>query len=96
MPLGESGLDVGEGRTRIVGQFAAGRADAVLEPRRVEQSAIDGEQVPRPLATQQLRVAECPAQQRHVALQRVHCRRRWIARPDIVDQPVDGDARGLE
>ena len=53
--------------------------------------AIDGEHVAGSLAAQQLRVAERPAQQRDVALQRVDGRRRRVARPDVVDEPVDGD-----
>ena len=47
-PLGEPGLEVGEGGARVAGQIAAGGGDAVLEAGGVEQPAIDGEEVAGP------------------------------------------------
>ena len=92
VPLGQPGLDVG--RSAVLGsssQRGAGLGDAVLEAGGVEDVAVDGQHVARPLPAQQLGVAERPAQQRDVALQRVHGRRRRFAGPHVVDQPVDGD-----
>ena len=90
VPLGQTRLDVEERRARVVVQRGAGLGDAVLEAGGVDDVAVDGQHVPRSLPAQQLGVAERPAEQRDVALQRVHGRRRRFARPDVVDQPVDG------
>ncbi len=63
VPLGESGLEVGEGAGGIAGEGGAGFGDLVFEAVHVEQAAGHGEHVARPLAPQQAGVAERSAQQ---------------------------------
>ena len=91
VPLGQTGLDVRQGAVGVGAERGAGLGDAVLEAGGVEDAAVDGQHVAGPLPAQQLRVAERPAQQRDVALQRVHGRGRRFAGPHVVDQAVDGD-----
>ena len=91
VPLRQARLEVDQRSLRIGGQRGAGGGDAVLEAGGVEPVPLDGQDVPRSLASQQQRITEGPAQQGDVALQRVDGGRRRIAGPDVVDQPIDGD-----
>ena len=91
MPLGEPGLEVGEGAGGIAGEGGAGLGDLVLEAVHVEQAARRGQHVAGPLPPQQAGVAEGAAQQGHVALEGVDGRRRRSSSPHVVDESVDGD-----
>ena len=91
VPLRQARLEVDQRSLRIGGQRGTGGGDAVLEAGGVEPVPLDGQDVPRALASQQQRITEGPAQQGDVALQRVDGGRRRIAGPDVVDQPIDGD-----
>ena len=88
-PLGERGVEECQGL--IAWAEAAGLGNPILEARHVERVAVDGEEVARPFPPERVGVAECSAQERDVALQRVDGRRRRPARPYVVDQAVDGD-----
>ncbi len=85
----------GRARAGRRGRVARGelRGARVRQPHRLERvdrARVDGERVPRGATRQQRRVAEHPAQLRHLGLQRVGAHPRLVG-PQVVQQPFRPD-----